>query len=594
VTGVMKLYYGAIELKHGNWELECEPDARIVLLRLFAKVSKYEQGPVKIADTIENCRDIAWFMVRFPLHIAEGNKMRLAKRSLEHKDEEIAVANLIDGHVAPEQFEMAIPLREYQAVGASLAYRSRGCLIADVVGLGKTLQGIALLTKPDTLPAVVCVPTHLTRQWQDEIHRFAPSLRTHVLKKGTPYEIKSSLFGAPDVIITNYHKIKGWARTLAGAKTLILDEAQECRRRDSDKYRALETVAARARRVLALSATPIHNYGVEEYFNVFHIIKPGALGKRDEFQRGWGHGDAYGGKATIKNPKAFGAWLRKRGLMIRRTRADVGRELPALTKVRQLVDADLSALDSLSDSCAELARIILGDTQVYKGEKMNAAGQLDMALRQATGIAKAVYVAEFVRMILESGEKVLLVGWHRAVYDIWLDKLKEFKPVLFTGTETASQKEASKRAFIEGDSQVLIMSLRSGIGLDGLQKVCRIIVIGELDWAPPVHDQAIGRLQRDGTDGGVMAYFMVSEAGSDPVVEDALGLKRADQIPVLDPDAPIVEEKQDTSEHIRKLAESYLIRKGELPAPVEVEKPDPVMEAEWQRFYAEEATRLIQ
>lgn len=54
-------------------------------------------------------------------------------------------------------------------------------------------------------------------------------------------------------------------------------------------------------------------------------------------------------------------------------------------------------------------------------------------MRQATGIAKAPYVLEFVRMLVESGESVMLYGWHRDVYNIWLERLAEFNPVMYTG-----------------------------------------------------------------------------------------------------------------------------------------------------------------
>jgi hypothetical protein len=139
-------------------------------------------------------------------------------------------------------------------------------------------------------------------------------------------------------------------------------------------------------------------------------------------------------------------------------------------------------------------------------------------MRQATGIAKAPYVAEFVRMLLESGEKVVLFGWHREVYNIWLERLACFRPVLYTGTESAKQKDTAKDAFISGDSQLLIVSLRSGAGLDGLQSVCSTIVKGELDYSPGVHDQCIGRLYRDGQENSVMVHFLISESGSDPEV----------------------------------------------------------------------------
>jgi hypothetical protein len=559
------LKLGTIKHSGSQWHIDCEPHVQIRLKRVFGKVSKYTEGTVKLADTPENCRDIAWFLSRYPLTIDDKDRRRLAEQSLYHKENEIFVFDLINGRTPPLAFDLAVPPREYQLVASSLAYKSGGLLIADSVGLGKTAMAICLLSKPETLPAVVVVPTHLVRQWEDEIHRFAPHLKTHVIKRGTPYDVRD-IFGLPDVFIINYHKLTGWASSLKGIKTLILDEAQEARRKESDKYKALRVLSKGATWRCGLSATPIHNYGTEEYFNVYQILAPGQLGTREEFGLEWGGGTTTAGSRTkypLKNPRAFGSWLRSRGLMIRRTRADVGRELPPVTKVRQIVNADIAALDSISDQCAELARIILGEGQEFKGQKMLAGGQLDVALRQATGVAKAPYVAEFVKLILESGEKVLLSGWHRMVYQIWMEKLSAYHPVLFTGSETAREKEQSKKAFVEGDSQLLIMSNRSGSGVDGLQKVCRIAVVGELDWAPPVHEQFIGRLARDeGMDGGVIAYFMVSEYGADPIMEDVLGLKRGDQIPVLDPKAPLIEEATVDPEHIRKLAARYLAARG--------------------------------
>ncbi|MDI7181059.1 hypothetical protein QMO16_29155, partial [Klebsiella pneumoniae] len=72
--------------------------------------------------------------------------------------------------------------------------------------------------------------------------------------------------------------------------------------------------------------------------------------------------------------------------------------------------------------------------EAYRGEKMRAAGEFDQLVRQATGVAKAPYVAEFVRLLLESGQQVLLFGWHREVYSIWREKLADYNPVMYTGT----------------------------------------------------------------------------------------------------------------------------------------------------------------
>lgn len=186
-------------------------------------------------------------------------------------------------------------------------------------------------------------------------------------------------------------------------------------------------------------------------------------------------------------------------------------------------------------------------------------------MRQATGIAKAPYVAEFVRMLLESESeaKVVLAGWHRAVYDIWLEELKAYQPVLYTGTESERQKEESKRKFIDGLSQVLIISLRSGAGLDGLQySGCRTVVNGELDWSPAVHEQLEGRLDRDGQPGSVLSYYLISDFGSDPVVADVLGVKRQQLEGLRDPDGQRGLARLDTGgAHVKRLAEEFLKRK---------------------------------
>lgn len=73
----------------------------------------------------------------------------------------------------------------------------------------------------------------------------------------------------------------------------------------------------------------------------------------------------------------------------------------------------------------------------------------------------------------------------------------------------------------------MIMSLRAGQGIDGLQKVCRTVVLGELDLSPAVHTQFCGRIFRDGQLDPVMAYFLLADYGADPVIADVLGIKHA-------------------------------------------------------------------
>lgn len=326
-------------------------------------------------------------------------------------------------------------------------------------------------------------------------------------------------------------------------------------------------VAEKAAFRMGLSATPIYNYGGEIH-NVLSVVHPGALGTREEFITEWCN--VGGEKPQIKDPKVFGTYVRDAGLMLRRTRADVGRELPPITKVPHSIDSDLKELEKVESSASELARIVLSQNKDrFAGETREASAQLSNILRQATGIAKAPFVAAFVRLLVESGEKVVLYGWHREVYALWQEKLEDLKPQMYTGTEDAGRKQRSKDAFVDGDAQVLIISLRAGAGLDGLQKACRTVVFGELDWSPGVHEQCIGRVARDGQPDPVVAYFLIAEAGVDPTIASVLQIKAQQSEGIRAPDAELVEQLQVDPDHVKKLAAEFLRQRGML-VPTEV------------------------
>ncbi|EGQ61003.1 putative helicase, partial [Acidithiobacillus sp. GGI-221] len=168
-------------------------------------------------------------------------------------------------------------------------------------------------------------------------------------------------------------------------------------------------------------------------------------------------------------------------------------------------------------------------------ERGSAIRELDIMVRQATGVAKAKAVAQFTRLLVEAGESVLLVGWHRAVYEIWQEELKDLSPAMYTGSESASQKNREKDRFLSGETSVLIMSLRSGAGLDGLQHKCSVVVFGELDWSPGIHQQVIWRVDREGQNAPVTVFFLVVEDGSDGPIMEILGLKASEAHQIVDP-----------------------------------------------------------
>lgn len=473
----------------GTWRIKGERHVITRLKRIFEGISKMDILTATLSNTPENCRDLLWFLDRYPMKVSDREILERGAR--QHITTIDRLDMIVTPGYKPKEYPLMIPLRNYQKVAVEIYLERHSLLLGDDIGIGKTAVAIGSFTNPATLPAVVVTPAHLPKQWANEIRRFMPDLQVHIVKKKQSYVLPEILGRGPDIIIINYHKLDGWVSFLVNyAHSIVFDEVQDLRRDVSQKYAAAKAISAHCQYRLGLTATPIYNYG-GEFYNVNEVLPPGILGTQQEFWRAW-CSVKYGGKTSIIDPKAFGSYLRENHIMLRRTRQEVGRELPALSKVIHTVDSDSRELHRIKDSATELARIILDRANKSTQERYVASGQFDNLLRQATGLSKALYVADFVRMLLETGEKIVLYGWHREVYSMWAYRLGEFDPAWYTGSESPAKKRDSAERFIKGDTQLLMISLRAGSGLDGLQySGCRTVVFGELDWSPGVHEQCL-------------------------------------------------------------------------------------------------------
>lgn len=544
-----------------SWVLDADPHVHLRAKRLFGKLKKSERGKLVLSATPEMSRELAWFLDRYPMEMQADHRKQLSSGASAHVDHMLRLNQLIDPNYAPPSFNLALPARDYQAREAAVLLEHGGLLIGDDVGLGKSVAAIAAMTDPRALPAIVACQAHLPRQWKGLIELFAPDLLVHVVKQSTPYELPRFFDRSVDVLVLSYHKLDGWSKVLSAyGRYIVFDECQELRHEDSARYRAAQEIAAAMPYRVGLSATPIHNYGGEVY-NVLDILKPDCLGTRDEFFTEWCVG-ADRKKASLKDAKAFGAWAREQFLIVRHTRKQLKREIPAIS-IPHYIDVNKAALDKVKGEAERLAELILSVEGTVTGfDKLQASEQFSMLLRKATGVAKAPYAADFIRMLVESDEQVLVFAWHREVYAILNEKLKDLNPVMYTGSESISQKEASLAAFIDGRSMVMEMSLRSGAGVNGLEKVCSVAVFVELDYSPTPHEQGIGRLARDGQDETVLAYYLLSDTGSDPAVSEILGIKKEQHQGIKDPDEPFLEEVNVSGDHVRQLAANYLKQRG--------------------------------
>lgn len=547
--------YGELHFKPENelWVIDkLEPHVAIRLKQLFPRIPKASPGPYKLRHDLSTAADLNWFLQRYPLAANDADLQQLWSAADGFVQRVSELETILQPDYAPSLYaglQPGMALRHYQGQAVDVLRIRLSLMLGDVVGLGKTYSACGAMLLPEALPAiVVCLP-HLQEQWHGVVESFT-TLQAYSVTTTRPHELPNR-----DVYIFRYTQLPGWVNFFRQFSPGLVawDEIQELRRgTEAQKGIASMHLAELARYRLGLSATPIYNYGTE-IFNVMEFIERGILGSRDEFMREWTDGK------LLKDPTALGTFLREQHVFLRRTREEVGMDLPKVNKVVEIVDYDAKAVKSAEDLAHQLA--IKATTATFT-ERGKAVRELDMLMRHTTGVAKAPYVADLVRIIVESGEPVLLVGWHREVYDIWNERLADLKPAMYTGSESAAQKKREMNRFLAGETEVLIMSLRSGAGVDGLQERCSVAVHGELDWSSKIHDQVNGRLNRDGmdVDKAVTAIYAVTNDGSDPAIMEVIGLKAADSEPVIDPGLGFEEAAGSTEgeSHLQRLVQKYL------------------------------------
>lgn len=554
----MKRTYGAVKyIKDKNiWSIyECEPHVSIRLKQMFPKISITKIPPYDFISNQDICVDLLWFMERYPFKISPSDLSFLKKEKKSFNKNQAELESILLPEWKPNNLLKGLregcEFRHYQNQAISLFSKVKRLLLVDDIGLGKTYETIGCMLLENTLPAAVVVQTHLQDQWAEKIAEFS-HLKTHKIKKTKPYNLPKA-----DVYIFKYSQIAGWTNffTTSFFKMVAFDEVQELRRgTESNKGQAAKVMVNHAQYVLGTTATPVFNYGIE-MFNIMEYIKPGCLGTRYDFIREW-CGGSHDGKIVI-NPEALGSYLKENYLMLRRRKADVYDEVEPVNVIVEKIGHDEKAVKSSEELAKQLAIKSLTGTFVERGQ---AARELDIRAREMTGTSKAKYVAEFIRMVVESGESVIVAGWHREFYEIILKELNDLNPQMYTGSESQRQKNLAKEAFINGDSKILIISTRSGAGLDGIQYVCSTAIIGELDWSPKVHEQFIGRIDRDGQPNPVMAIYLISDYGSDPVMVNILGLKNSQADGIIDQTTKPKEVMSDKSK-LTELAKHFLNKK---------------------------------
>ncbi len=445
-------------------------------------------------------------------------------------------------------------LRPYQQRGyAWLSFLLRygiGACLADDMGLGKTLQTIALLLRRQheakvAVPSLVVCPTSVVGNWQREMARFAPELKTlkHLGAERSTGESFARTLDGVDVVLTSYPLL---ARDRESFETVewsvvILDEAQNIK--NSATRQAQAARALRTTNRIALTGTPVENR-LTELWSILHFLNPGYLGSERDFRRRFANpierlDDADAARKLKRLTAPF---------ILRRLKTDpaVISDLP--DKLEMKVFTPLTAEQgTLYEAVVRdiMARIEGAESD---GDEMSRRGlvlSLLMQLKQVCNhpaqflkdggpfegrSGKLTRLTEMLEEVYAEGDRALVFTQFAEMGEILRQHLRNAftdEPLwLYGGTKVSEREELIRRFQAASGPTVFILSLKAGgVGLN----LTRANHVFHFDrwWNPAVENQATDRAFRIGQTRNVQVHKFVCGGTLEEKIDAMIESKQA-------------------------------------------------------------------
>jgi len=441
----------------------------------------------------------------------------------------------------PISKKISAKLRPYQLSGYHwlqvLDELSWGGCIADDMGLGKTLQALCFLQylkekNKNTTNLIVC-PTSLIYNWENELEKFAPSLKYHI-HYGSSRSFSDEHFEKYDIIITSYGTMRSDINELKKYRFeyVILDESQNIKNPDALVTKAAQILQARNR--IILSGTPVQNNTFDLYAQM-HFLNPGFLGNKEFFKTEFAIPIDKNGsnEAAQKLRKLIYPFI------LRRTKEQVATDLPDKTETVLWCKMNKEQRDVYDEYKNYYRHQLMdkievdgmGNASMYILEGLLRLRQIcdSPALIKDKDVTttESIKLEELLREMLENTgtHKVLIFSQFTQMLGLIKEAFIENKIThLYLDGSTPANKRKDLVAQFQSDPEIktFLISLKAGgVGLN-LTAADYVYLIDPW-WNPATEDQAIDRTHRIGQTQKVFAYKMICK---DTVEEKILQLQQ--------------------------------------------------------------------
>lgn len=414
-------------------------------------------------------------------------------------------------------------LYQHQEDGIKFLLSRNGCILADDMGLGKSIQSIIAALESGAKKILVVCPSSTKINWEREINTFCDETTIIDGKKWS--EAKFTIINFD--ILKNFHtlvdprKKKENAvinRELANANfdLCIIDEAHYLKNNESIRGKIMVELSTKhnINKVWLLTGTPVANRPMD-FFNLLKIIKSPIANNWKHFAVRYCDGRQF--FRTLKNGQRKQIWLTDGSSNLEelsnKTKNTIIRRLK--TEVLDMPDKVVTSMYQSLDKKGRAEYELLWDEYIEKrkleGKKTNEL-QKDLVelilLRQFIAREAIPYTIEMAENAIEMGRKVIIFTSFSEELDIITNHFGKLA-VKHNGPMTGAQKQKSVDAFQNNPKvKVFVGNIKSaGVGITLTEGT--VVIFNSFDWVPGNNEQAEDRAFRIGQKNDVNVYYQL-------------------------------------------------------------------------------------
>lgn len=389
-------------------------------------------------------------------------------------------------------------LRRYQIFGTKYILHQERVLLGDEMGLGKTMQAIAAfchLAANGAKHFLVVCPLSVVVNWKREVESQTELSAIEVY--GEDRAMEMSMWAAKGgVAITSFETLnKLPIPAIVDLQLMVVDEAHYVKNPKAQRTQSVMAAAARAKRVLFMSGTPLENK-VEEMQFLIQCLQPQVAEQIKDMKQ-------------LIDAENFRKAIAP--VYLRRVREDVLKELP------ELVEKEQWGLMNQDEMNAYKTALVDGSFMAVR--------QVSWQLSDMKKSTKAQRLMEIWEDAREGGRKLIIFSFFKDVLNKVSALLGDYCIGVIDGSVPAGERQGmiDKLRDAQAGSALVCQIQAGGVGLN--IQAASVVVFCEPQIKPSLETQAVARAYRMGQSQSVLVHRLLMDDTVDERVMEILKQK---------------------------------------------------------------------